>query len=540
MNNIREKVIRILPWLLLACALVFTIGAYALFGECGLDSDVSSEMVLAELLNEQGRLITPDWYYSTELRVVSPVPLYQLGLKIFPGDWHAAHTLGLGLALTLSALSIVYMGMGAGMGAGAVLCAAALILPVSETHRFLLSSGGFYTGYVILSCVVIGMMLRLPRAKKRWPYAAALAALGFVGGLSGVRMPMILMAPLVLACALEAFDALRSAPSLGAFVKSAAAGFAAGTFVCGAAMFCGYLVNAGMLAETYHFWAYEETQLEALNLSAVLTQLEKIVVYFGYRPDVPLLSMRGICNVLTTGVCAWMALCLIGGLMRRGEHTLEERILLYFAAFAVALGIFLNITTGDASSDYSVGYFLVGLFALVMTAFMELSRMKCAMKGVRFAAVLTLSGVMGLQSLTYVLNYFPREVSVYQTAAQWLTDNGYTVGCSTFWNGNVLTELSDGEIRMYTYDLWPDEILTTWLQRKDHFDGMPDDQKAFACVDFMELDRGGLPFREDDLAWTNGYLSIFTYESAQELNELLQNWRMSRESEYTSDGEDEK
>jgi len=525
MNNIREKAIRILPWIVLVCALVFTIGAYALYGECGLDSDVSSEMVLAELLNEQGRLITPDWYYSTELRVISPVPLYQLGLKIFPGDWHAAHALGLGLALALSALSVVYMGTGAGMGAGAVLCAAALILPASETHRFLFSSGGFYTGYVILSCVVIGMLLRLPRAKKRWLYAAALAALGFAGGLSGVRMPMILMAPLAMACALEAFNALRSVSSLRALAGTDAARFTAGTLVCGAAMLCGYLVNAKILAGTHHFWAYEETQLGALNLSAILTQLEKIVVFFGYRPDVPLLSMRGICNALTTGVCALMALCLISGLMRRGEHTPQERVLLYFAAFAVALGIFLNITTGEAGSDYSVGYFLVGLFALVMTAFMELSRMKCAMKGARFAAVLALSGAMALQSLTYVLNYFPRDVSVYQTAAQWLTDNGYTVGCSTFWNGNVLTELSDGEIRMYTYDLWPDEILTTWLQRKDHFDGMPDAEKAFACVDFMEMERGGLPFSADDLAWTNGYLSIYTYESPQELQNLLDTWK---------------
>ena len=223
MNGIKGKIIRILPWLILACALVYTIGAYALYGECGLDSDISSEMVLAELLNEEGRLISPNWCYSTELRVISPVPLYQLGLRIFPGNWHAAHTLGLGLALVLSALAVVYMGLGAGLGAGAVLCGAVLVLPVSEIHRFLFSTGGFYTGYVILSGVIIGLLLRFPRAVRKLPYAAALVALGFVGGLSGVRMPMILMAPLFMACALEAFDALRSAPSLRALMDTDAA-----------------------------------------------------------------------------------------------------------------------------------------------------------------------------------------------------------------------------------------------------------------------------------------------------------------------------
>jgi len=525
MHNIKEKAVRFLPWLVLFAALAYTIGIYALYGECGLDSDVSSEMVLAELLNEEGRLISPNWYYSTELRVVSPVPLYQLGLKVFPGNWHAAHTFGLAAALVMAALSVAYMGTGAGLGAGAVLCAAALTLPVSEIHRFLFSSGGFYTGYVILSCIIIGMILRMPRAKRPWTYAALLAALGFFGGLSGVRMPMILMAPLALACALEAFDALRSAPSVRALLKTQQAKLAFGVFICGAAMLGGYLVNTKVLAKTYHFWAYEDTRLGALNLPAVLTQLESIVTYFGYRADVPMLSMRGICNVMTTGVCALMALCLISGLRRRAEHTLQERMLLDFTAFAAALGVFLNIAAGDAASDYSVGYFLVGLFALVMTTFMALSRMRCAMRGVRTLSMLALAGVMSLQSLTYVLNYLPRETSVYQTAEQWLTENGYTVGCSTFWNGNVLTELSDGKIRMYTYDLWTDDILTTWLQRADHFEGMPEGEKAFACVDFMELAKGDHPFGAADPAWTNGYLSIYTYASTQELEELLVQWR---------------
>ena len=57
MNNIKDKIVRVLPWLILACALVYTIGMYALYGPCGLDSDISSEMVLAELLNEEGRLM---------------------------------------------------------------------------------------------------------------------------------------------------------------------------------------------------------------------------------------------------------------------------------------------------------------------------------------------------------------------------------------------------------------------------------------------------------------------------------------------------
>ena len=212
------------------------------------------------------------------------------------------------------------MGLGAGLGAGAVLCGAVLVLPVSEIHRFLFSTGGFYTGYVILSGVIIGLLLRFPRAVRKLPYAAALVALGFVGGLSGVRMPMILMAPLFMACALEAFDALRSAPSLRALMDTDTAKFTVGTLVCCAAMAVGYLVNAKVLSGAYHFLAHEDRIMGTLDLSGVLLQLERIIAYFGYRPDVPLMSMRGICNVMTVFVCALMALCLISNLLRRRER----------------------------------------------------------------------------------------------------------------------------------------------------------------------------------------------------------------------------
>ena len=527
MNGIKGKIIRILPWLILACALVYTIGAYALYGECGLDSDISSEMVLAELLNEEGRLISPNWCYSTELRVISPVPLYQLGLKIFPGNWHAAHTLGLGLALVLSALSVVYMGLGAGLGVGAVLCGAALVLPVSEIHRFLFSTGGFYTGYVILSGMIMGLLLRFPRAVRKLAYAAALTVLGFVGGLSGVRMPMILMAPLFMACALEAFDELRSAPSLRALMDTDAAKLTAGTLVCGAAMAAGYLVNAKMLSATYHFLAHEDRVMGALDLSGVLLQMERIIAYFGYRPDVPLMSMRGICNVMTVAVCVLMVLCLISNLLCRRELTLCQRMLTYFAAFALGLGMLLNIALGEAAGEFSAGYYLMGVFALAMMPFIAISRMKCTMSGIRFLSLLALTGAMALQSLVYVYNYLPREELGYAKAARWLTENGYTVGCSTFWNGNVITELSDGKIRMYVYDLWTDETPVPWLQRTSNLEGLPQGEKIFVCTDGTEMEEGGLPFKQEEPAWTDGYHFIYTYEDSLALRRVLDDWRHS-------------
>lgn len=74
----REGICILLAALVFAACLAVTVGNYAAYGEHNLDSDMSSEFVLAQLLNEEGRLITDSWYYSTEIRLVSPLPVYQL------------------------------------------------------------------------------------------------------------------------------------------------------------------------------------------------------------------------------------------------------------------------------------------------------------------------------------------------------------------------------------------------------------------------------------------------------------------------------
>lgn len=519
-----KKIRRLIPWLVLAAAYIFTMGVYALKGEYGLNADISSEMVLADVLNEEGALITKNWYYSSELRVISPVPAYQLGLMLFENDWHAAHTFGLGLAILSAALAMVYMARGAGHERAGVLAAAAMILPVSEVHRFLFSSGGFYTVYVTFSCLLIGMLLRLPDRKRKTLRLLLLAAVAFVCGLSGVRMPMICMVPLLLACMLEACRALRSAGSLRDLGAAPQAQLALGAVLSAAFMMAGYLVNAKLLAQTYHFASYDEIRLGALDLSGVLKQVQWVIQFLGYRPDVPFMSMRGICNILIVGVCVLLAARLIGGLLRREERTMQERILLYFAACAPVIGILLNVTMGEQSNQYSVGYFLMGIFMLLLAAFMTLERMRCRMQGLRTAAMLALCAVFALQAVVFTHNYMADTPLQYEAAAAWLQENGYETGYSTFWNGNVITEISDGQIDMIAYHDWTHEEPTPWLQCTDHFGSTPEG-KVFAYVGVDELAAGGLPFAQEQPAWEDGYAKIYTYDSAEELQELLAAWR---------------
>lgn len=112
-TNVFKKGLRLWPVLVFIACLAVTVGFYWVYGEHNLDADISSEFVLANLLNSEGRLMTENWFYSTEVRVTSPVPVYQLMLRLF-SDWHVARTVSIAVLLCCVAASLTYMARGMG------------------------------------------------------------------------------------------------------------------------------------------------------------------------------------------------------------------------------------------------------------------------------------------------------------------------------------------------------------------------------------------------------------------------------------------
>ena len=57
-----------------------------------LDSDISSEMVLGELLSKEHGIISPNWFYSTEIRVLNNQIVFSILLTLFH-SYHIARVL---------------------------------------------------------------------------------------------------------------------------------------------------------------------------------------------------------------------------------------------------------------------------------------------------------------------------------------------------------------------------------------------------------------------------------------------------------------
>ena len=133
----KKKWLKALPWIVLAAAYLFSVAFWGLYGSHNLISDDSAELMLARQLNEEGGIISENWYYSTELRLASPVQVYQLTLRIFPENWQAARTLAAALIMAAVAGCAVYAAYGLGLRKSAPWIATVLVLPFSGAYSWL-------------------------------------------------------------------------------------------------------------------------------------------------------------------------------------------------------------------------------------------------------------------------------------------------------------------------------------------------------------------------------------------------------------------
>lgn len=506
----------LLPILVFALCMSLSVGYYAVYGQHNLDSDISSEFVLAQLLNEEGRVfLTDSWYYSTELRIVSPVPLYQLTLRLF-SDWHVARTVSIAVLLCGVALSLVYLARGLGVSLTAsLLCAGALVLPITQYNSFTLVYGGFYTVCVMLTFMEVGLVLRMDRKRLREPLLLIL--LGVYGGLNGVRMPMVCVAPLLAACLVNLFLDMRSCERPRDILSLPSLRLAAGGVLLTAATLAGYAINTGTLAYAYDFAQYSETALCPLSVETFTDQIISLMRFFGYRNDVLLLSLEGVVSVLAVllpvaGVAAMI-------LLLRMRLSPRERLAALFMSIALAMGMLINVLTlltdHDVPLPYSVSYYMPAALLLVFALFWVLDRFACKLRALRVVPMLALVVVF----LAGNAVYRDKDLSTYDTElediAQYLLEEDCVQGYATFWNANVLTEITNGEIDVYSVENWDTGGFNAWLQRKDHRDWAPVGS-IFAIFTVQDFENGVPGCDEDRLLYASDDLCVVIYDSNEE------------------------
>ena len=153
-----SKLRRILSWLALAvCFAVLCVFLWRNVTDL-LDSDMASDMIYADLLRQEGSLLSSNWYYSSEIRILSN-HLFFTPLFYLTRDWHLVRFLGTALSYVLLLLSLWTVTRQVGLRRWFPLIGAALLLPLSIAYTHYSLVGTFYMPHHILAFFLFALTL---------------------------------------------------------------------------------------------------------------------------------------------------------------------------------------------------------------------------------------------------------------------------------------------------------------------------------------------------------------------------------------------
>lgn len=164
-----EGLPRLLFWLTFAVSIVTTwyvAGHY-------LDSDASSEMVLAQHWIDTGNILSNDWIYGSEIRLLHMQLIYAPLLLIFD-SWQTVRFLGAVIMQGIYLASYGYLLRQAGLGKKQFyLGGTLLLLPVSVVYGRFILYHNHYLPNITISFFLVGMVLGFareesPRALSFW------------------------------------------------------------------------------------------------------------------------------------------------------------------------------------------------------------------------------------------------------------------------------------------------------------------------------------------------------------------------------------
>ena len=489
MKKYKELVINKWPYILfLFVWLIIVLFDYK-YGKSHLDSDMASEMVLANQLNKEGTLLSKNWYYSSEIRIFGNAILFKPLLKLFPNNWRLVRTIAQAILLLLTGISYVYMTSILNKRKMSALFAAVLICPFGFWNMWHGSFSGFYLIWIILYNFCAGLIFRLTCIKREKKLSIVLwiilAIYSFLIGLQSVRGLMNILFPLVLGSMLLILIDYKkgkkldlSYNSIRLFITS----MFASIFSC-----IGYLINVGVLSKIYSFYDQNTQTWQKFTIDRINTVIEDFVQLWGYpysftnKLEVKLFSFNGILSifgVLLTVIVVYMFIWIIKNFKKLDENNKIVALSTITSPFLMMFVLVFIYASSASNGSYFLpcsGFIIAGLQIFIDNYEYSFEKSKNVVVACFMACVFLCS----INTCSLFIQYPVRSNKNQAYIADLLVEKGYTQCVGTFWNGgNVITELSNGVVESWTINNIEWQGIVTWLQLKDHEYNLPSGKGA--------------------------------------------------------------
>ena len=527
----------VLPWIWLALMFVIYIVYLNAHATQHLDADMSSEMVLSHLLSEEGGILSENWYYSTELRVVNTQLVLSFFFRIF-NSWHLVRIFSSAALMLILLASFYYLCVQMGCRKYFPLAGSILLIPFCSDYYDFVMLGLYYYPHISFTFISLGLVFHYGNAKRKWEQTAVLGAaflVSMLAALGGPRQILVTYLPMLLtSCGCIFLQMSRNGfrKVTNQFWSEKTVSYAACSLFFMAGCFVGHRINTTILSVKYPFQHYFGLAWTEFSWDGLVTVFRGFLAMLGYSEGY---VMSG--TTIRNGVALLFAVLLVWYIGQVIGKTQIDEVLFVALTLFFGIGCYV-ILYAFTDMMYSQRYILP-IMILIIPLF------ACAMKYGLFSegqdssltektSKLQMYLPMGILCCTFVsgLLFYQEKGRIDMTAdlrsAVEAVKEDYSTGYATFWNANIVTELSDGKIDMYDWldskspeNLANVDTLYEWLQVKRHHEHP--DGKVFLLFTSEEFGRYTLCQRisKDDALFDSGGYLVFGYDNYETMAEDL-------------------
>lgn len=334
-----------------------------------------------------------------------------------------------------------------------------------------------------------------------------------VAGLGGPREIIALYGPIGVAAAAELLNKKN---------KIRWQQFIYATFV-GAAALLGYALNMLVLARIYHFATWGWLGFQLADGSRMVEIFSSFLQLFGARGT-------GTEYVFTCAVSVMWIVLTIGCIVYAYTHEVSDgyrRLADFTVAVYLLYFLLYSVTNMLFSARYGILNTVLSIPLLAMAANeVHLNESK---RQWLLAVVATATIAGGALVLFRIAG--EDQTTAQRDVTEKLLAEGYVNGYATFWNANVLTELSDGKIEVWQWCGGQDlpehssdiDDMTQWLQLASHIVEHPSG-KVFALFTREEFESN--PWRKnlhpEDVIYENEEYIVMSYPDHDTMKATLE------------------
>lgn len=508
-------------WLLLAAVFAYVCRFLSQKIDFLLNADMSSVLVVSKMLQQEGVLLTPNFYYSTWPYVIS-MQLVFAPLFCLTGNWHVVRLAGTVLLLLIYLACAYALCRQLKLRRWFPLTGIMLLLPLSDAYMEMYITGVFYISH---TCIVFGLLalslrlLQQPRVRTGVLLYALGGFLSVAAGMEGLRILLVYCLPMLLAAVLWYWDCYKRQEALDQPRRLLVFnGFCCAAYVAGVAI---YLL---VLEKRLHLHSQTSLSFTPFSFQNLGLVFQDWLGALGYRSG-PAFSTALVFNATALLLAVLMVGLVAASLRRKSDLPIQQRLAGWFLAAAYLVYALLYAFTDQLYSwRYQLPFLMV--FFCLLPAVCQNWRAGPRVKAAAAAAFMALFGLCGLQLYREygALDYSGEHIDI----AQAMVEQGYSYGYSQFWYpGNTLTELSDGQLELH---IWPDaeespggivsdfDAAKEWLQAVRHKTEKPDGPFFVVINKYQTGNYAFYPaFRREDLVYESPSYWVYGFDSYDQL-----------------------